>query len=221
MARIMRLLIQFPTRARPERFKKYLLQYVEYLGDRTNYHIHISCDTNDSTMYSDSILQFINGLANTTISYADNTNKIQAINAGISKTDWDILLLASDDMWPVIPGYDNIIRECFSEYFPDMDGVLHFNDGIQGNKLNTLAILGNKYYNRFGYIYNPAYKSFYADNEFDDTSRLLGKYKYMDKVIIRHMRKEVQQDAIHKLNHKYIKQDKGVYNKWRAKQNIT
>jgi len=100
-------------------------------------------------------------------------------------------------------------------YFPDTDGVLHFNDGIHGNMLNTLAILGKKYYDRFGYIYHPKYKSVYADNEFDLISRRLGKCRYFDQMIISHKRKEIKKDRLHKINHRYVYHDKLKYYEWK------
>lgn len=207
----MKLFIQFPTRHRPVRFKQYLLRYLSYMEDRDNFHIQVSCDHDDQSISS----SFIHNLRNVSIVYNDNRNKIEAINASIPKKGWDVLLLASDDMWPEIYGYDTIIREEMEKNFPDTDGVLHFNDGIHGNKLNTLAILGNKYYQRFNYIYHPKYKSLYADNEFDETSRKLGKYQYIDEVIISHQCKKVKKDQLHIINHGYAKSDKLRYEKWK------
>ena len=62
-----------------------------------------------------------------------------------------------------------------TELYPNTDGVLWFNDGNQGNRLNTLCILGKKYYERFNYIYHPDYTSLWADNEFMDVANLLNK----------------------------------------------
>jgi hypothetical protein len=73
-----------------------------------------------------------------------------------------------------------------TEHYPDTDGVLWFNDGYQGNRLNTLCILGKKYYDRFNYIYHPDYISVWCDNEFMDVANLLGKQIYFDDIIIRH-----------------------------------
>lgn len=96
------------------------------------------------------------------------------------------MLLASDDMIPIIPKFDRIIKEKMYNLYPDTDGVLWFNDGYQNNKLNTLCIIGKKYYDRFSYIYYPKYKSVWCDNEFMDVANLLGKQTYIDEVIIRH-----------------------------------
>jgi len=133
--------------------------------------------------------------------WGNSKTKIQAINADLEHAgDYDVLLLASDDMIPQMQGYDDIIMQDMQTYYPDGDGVLHYNDGKQGERLNTLCIFGKKYFDRFGYIYNPEYISVFPDNEFTDVSRILGKATYIDKVIIRHFWIEIGVDALYMRN---------------------
>ena len=109
--------------------------------------------------------------------YGNSKSKIEAVNADMDKVgDWDVLLLASDDMIPQVKNYDEIIIQKMNEFFPDTDGVLWFNDGNRKD-LNTLCILGKKYYNRLNYIYYPEYKSTWCDNEFTDVGNILKKQK--------------------------------------------
>ena len=90
---------------------------------------------------------------NVKVVYGDSDSKIHAINRDIELADeWDIVLLASDDMTPKVKGYDNIIRNKMKEFYPDTDGILWFNDGHQTNRLNTLCILGKKYYEKVGLL---------------------------------------------------------------------
>lgn len=207
----MNIFIQYPTRRRPIRFKQYLLRYIQYISDKENFHIQISADIDDESMNNPDIQYLIKRLRNVSIIFHSNKTKVEAINRNIPAYGWDILLLASDDMWPEEYGYDDIIRRNMLNYFPDGDGVLHFNDGLQGEKLNTLPILGNKYYRRFGYIYNPVYKSLYCDNEFHDISKKLNKQKYIDQVIISHQRKSIKKDNLHRRNSKQGREDRGIY----------
>jgi hypothetical protein len=100
------------------------------------------------------------------------------------------------------------------ENYPDTDGVLWFNDGHQGNKLNTLCILGKKYYKRFNYIYQPEYKSLWADNEFTDVANLLEKQTYFSEVIIKHEHPDIgigDRDDIHLNNSKNNDVDRNLY----------
>ena len=74
--------------------------------------------------------------------------------------------------------------------YPDTDGVLWFNDGFQGNRLNTLCILGKKYYERFNYIYHPDYISLYCDEEQTNVARNMNK---MVDLVIKNREVEFEQ----------------------------
>jgi len=209
----MKLLIKFPTRNRPNKFFKALDTYVNFLDDPTT-QIIVTCDNNDSTMTEAYVKEVVEQYNNVRMCYGDSKTKIEAVNADLNDVEFDILLLASDDMIPKVKGYDTIIKNKMKEHYPDTDGVLWFNDGHKGNELNTLCILGKKYYDRFGYIYHPDYVSVWCDNEFMDVAKLLGKQTYFDEVIIEHQHPDWgygQQDVIHSINQRYEAQDKQLY----------
>lgn len=184
----MKLLIKFPTRNRPEKFFNTLDLYYDLCSDIENVSFLITCDLDDDTMNNNDIIQKLGTYKNLKFSYGDNKSKIEAINYGINDVidDFGVLLLASDDMIPKVYGYDKIILENMISLYPDTDGVLWFNDGHQKNNLNTLCILGKKYYKRFNYIYHPSYKSLWCDNEFMTVANILSKQTYIDKIIIKH-----------------------------------
>jgi hypothetical protein len=182
----MKILIKFPTRSRPEKFFEVLDKYVDLLEEPENVHFLISCDLDDPSMFNPEVIERLNGYRNLVLRFGMNKNKIEAINADMEGRDFEIILLASDDMIPQQFGYDTILRQNFNKFFPDTDGVLWFNDGYQGKNLNTLCILGKKYYDRFGYIYHPSYVSLWCDTEFTEVSKMLNKVKYIDHVIIKH-----------------------------------
>jgi hypothetical protein len=141
---------------------------------------------------------------------------VQAINANMNDRNFDVVLLASDDMVPAIEGYDDIICTKMQEHFPNLDGCLHFNDGRVGRELNTLTIMGKKMYDHFGYIYHPDYVSLWCDNEFHDVTVAMGKSVYIDQVIIRHAWIDVTgHDSLHRHNESYHGKDKRVYEKRR------
>jgi hypothetical protein len=105
-------------------------------------------------------------------------------------------------MIPEVQGYDEIIREKMRRHYPDTDGVLWFNDGNRSD-LNTLTIMGRKYFKRFGYLYHPGYRSLYCDKEFTLVGTKLGKQTYFDQVIIRHEHPDYgygDKDKVHDLN---------------------
>jgi len=209
----MRLLIKFPTKNRPNKFLKTLVRYIDYLDDKTT-KIIVTCDNDDVLMKDDYIKEFVLNYDNVEILFGNHNSKIEAVNADLDKFDFDIVLLASDDMIPMVKGYDTIIKNKMIEHYPDTDGVLWFNDGYQGNKLNTLSIMGKKYYDRFNYIYSPDYLSVWCDNEFMDVANILNKQTYFDEVIIKHEHPDWgfgNRDDIHTLNSKHEAHDRMVY----------
>jgi len=209
----MKLLIKFPTRVRARKFLKVLSTYVKLLDDKTT-PIIVSCDSDDTSMKEEFVTQVISQYDNVEVQFNDNKSKIGAINHNMNNLEFDIVLLASDDMIPRIKGFDTIIKEKMSSHYPDTDGVLWFNDGYKGETLNTLCILGKKYYDRFGYIYNPEYTSVWCDNEFMDVSKSLNKVTYFDTVIIRHEHPDFgfgSNDSIHMNNIKNESTDRLTY----------
>lgn len=188
----MKLLLQFPTLGRPDKFIFCLKKYLELLSEENTVHFNINCDDNDSSMKNDIIIHSIEYAMclyrNVTfdIHFDKNTTKISAINDHIDGKDFDIVVCLSDDMIPMKRGWDKIISSKMEENFPDTDGCLHFNDGYQKNRLITLSILGRKLYDHFGYIYHPDYKGLYCDDEFTQEVNRLNKVKYFDEVIISH-----------------------------------
>jgi hypothetical protein len=211
----MKLLIKFPTRNRKNKFFKVLKQYQNLCEDFDNTFFLITLDNDDETMNPSEVSDIFGTFKNIKVVYGNSDSKIHAINRDIELIDeWDIVLLASDDMTPKVKGYDNIIRNRMKEYYPDTDGILWFNDGHQGNKLNTLSILGKKYYDRFGYIYQPEYKSVWSDNEFMMVGNLLGKQTYLDEVIIEHEHPDWgygNRDIIHQINSQNESHDRNLF----------
>jgi len=184
-----RLLVKFPTRGRPEKFFKVFDRYYRGCADRSRVKFLITVDCDDESMRSESVVKQLRAYENITVCYGHSKSKIEAVNADmhvVSPDEYDIILLASDDMVPEVKGYDRRIREEMAKTYPDTDGVLWFFDGYRRD-FNTLSILGRKYYERFGYIYHPGYKSFWCDNEFTEVANRLGKQTFIDQVIIRHV----------------------------------
>jgi hypothetical protein len=213
----MKLLIKFPTRNRKNKFFKVLRQYQNLCEDLENTYFLITLDNDDESMNPSDVEDIFNTFKNIKVVYGTSDSKIHAVNRDIELiNDWDIVLLASDDMTPKVKGYDNIIRNKMKEFYSDTDGILWFNDGHMGNKLNTLCILGKKYYDRFGYIYHPEYKSVWSDNEFMLVGNLLGKQTYFEQVIIEHEHPDWgygSRDEIHQNNSKNENQDKLLFTK--------
>ena len=209
----MNLVIKFPTRGRANKFLNVLNRYIEFMDDKST-RIIVSCDNDDETMKQSYVTDELSNMKNVTVVFGDSKTKIEACNADIKDVDFDIVLLASDDMVPQVRGYDTIIKESMKDYFPNTDGVLWFNDGYQSRAMNTLCILGKKYYDRFGYIYHPDYISLWCDNEFTVVANMLGRQKYFEQVIIQHQHPAAgfgENDSLYNENDKYNDADMSTF----------
>jgi len=184
---VMRLLIKFPTLKRRQKFFETLALYYAMLSGRTPVRFVITLNEDDPTMNNPEVRARLDGMPNLVYSYGMHRTKVEAVNADVPPLDeWDVMLLASDDMIPIVYGYDGVICSEMERLYPDTDGVLWFNDGFVGRKLNTLAILGVKYYSRTNFIYQPDFRELWCDNYFTCVAERLGKQTYFDRVIIEH-----------------------------------
>jgi len=213
-----KILFKLPSRTRPKRVFEVLDETLKNLSDKENYEFLLTLDGDDQSMNNYNVIEKLNSYKNMNYVFGSSNSKIEAVNRDMDtfNKDWDILVLLSDDMIPVKEGFDNIIREKYDEFFPDLDGVTWFSDGFQKNKLNTLCILGKKYYERFNYIYHPSYKSLYCDNEFTIVANKLGKQKYFDIVIIEHRHFSIgnnreRYDALYRRNDSLLSVDRITY----------
>lgn len=211
----MKILLKFPSRDRPQKLLEVYKKYISMASNPSLIHGLITLDKDDSSITPQIIKDLENIHPQTQVVLDISGSKIKAVNRDMNKApEYDIILLASDDMIPQINGYDDIIREKMKKFYPDTDGVLWFNDGLQANRLNTLCIIGKKYYERFGYIYHPAYKSLYCDNEFMIVANKLGKQTYFDQIIIRHehhITGKIPIDILYAINDSYDKEDNQTF----------
>jgi len=193
-----------------------MTNYIGSLSKKHEYEFLISADTDDPDMYCPGVSAFLESLSvPAKIFYGPNTNKIQAINADMQHASpFDILFVVSDDMHPVVLGFDDIIARDMVYHFPDIDGALHYNDGLCGKDVTcTLSIMGVNLYNRFGYIYHPSYRSFYCDNEYTDQIRKWKKHVYIPRVIVKHNYTGFAHlaDAVYRMNSKKGIPDAATY----------
>lgn len=189
----MKILIQFPTRERRGKFLEVLKVYFRMLSGKHDVRVQIVCDRDDSCMQDENLEADVSRITKGGkfwVRKGDHRNKVEAVNAflgtHIGGWEWDVCILASDDMIPQVQGYDDVIAKEMKKHFPDTDGVLWFNDGYLGTTLNTLSILGREFYRRFDYLYYPGCKSFFVDNDFQERAALLGRQVYFEQCIIRH-----------------------------------
>lgn len=212
-----RILFKFPARGRKQKLFDTLGAYYEQMVNKEDFQFLISIDEDDPTLNNDEVKNMIGSYVNAKVVVGPPVGKIGAVNRDMDQASpWYIVVLISDDMMPKLKGFDMIIRKDMNTRFPDMDGVLWYNDGHQGNKLNTLCILGKKYYDRFGWIYYDGYKSLYADNDFMEVSKRLGKVHYNSLCIIEHQHWAWgygEMDELYQKNETFIQEDHDLFQK--------
>ena len=216
----MRILLKCPTRNRPQKIMSTLTAYMKLANHPEKIGVAISCDDDDTSMSRNLVHEELHRIlwpaAWHRIFTSPNKNKIQACNANIHEIEWewDIIVLVSDDMIPQVQGYDDVIR---AHMTPDTNTILWFNDGYQGEKLNTLCVFGRKMYDHFGYLYNPEYKSLFCDTELTDLCRgeLKSRCVYIPYCIIRHEHPGTgyaqNMDALYQQNQRYWNEDMYTY----------
>lgn len=174
-----KLLIKFPSRSRPERFFKSLDSLYNNIGDKENFYVSCTLDEDDPTMHNDNTIANILSYGNISIEWGLSESKVHAINRDMPEYG-DIIIVHSDDMIFTCPSFDEYIRADFNDYFPELDGILHYPDGDVKEELNTMYIAGRKFYEHFGFVYNPVYKSLWCDNELLQIAKKLGKHQYIN-----------------------------------------
>jgi len=182
--------------------------YLDTVSGKHKITVVVTMDIDDSSMNNNSLRYYmtnkIKGDINVTFSYGNSEGKIAAINRGVPAADWDIIISTADDMQPVEQGWDDIIVQDMLREFPKFDGALNYNNdprleekGPEGFKtLITLPVIGRKLYDRFGYIYHPAYKSEYCDDEQTEVFEKLGVLRHIDRRPIVHKWEENQDELM-------------------------
>jgi hypothetical protein len=153
-------------------------------------------DEDDDTMNNEFIRNFLDDLVSTKVdikyAYGVSKSKIEAINADMDGESADAVVVVADDYLPIVHGYDDIIFKQFDKHFPQYDGAIKFHDGFRSDDLMTMSVLGWNLYQSLNYLYHPAYRSVYADNELTEVCILLGKLQIVDQCIIQHQWSVIQ-----------------------------
>jgi hypothetical protein len=194
------ILVKYPTRSRPDKFKINLERYINISS--LNLCFIISMDADDSSMNNEAIKTYLNSKNSDRIKieyfYGESKGKINAINRDITAEEWDILIATADDMEPY-PNWDQIIVDDFKgAYFR----ALNYNTDprVEDFKtLITLPVIGRQLYDHFGYIYHPAYRSEFCDNEQTAVFERMGVLIHIDKRVIIHKWHE-NQDSLMRRN---------------------
>jgi len=220
-----KLLFKYPTRARPDLFRQTMEKYVALVSGKQQVRFLISIDDDDPTMRTAEMRSFLHKLYVThdvQLISGPCSSKVEAVNRDLKRQEFDVLVVISDDMVPVMPAFDEQIANDMVRYFPRMDGALLYEDGIQKPGIDqlpiiTLPVLGRKLYDSWGYVYHPTYISEWCDNEMTDVALSSGKLHRPGKLIIEHhWVGTYHRDDLHLRNNAYYSADKLNYERRKA-----
>lgn len=172
------ILYKYPSRNRPTRFFEGLDTIINNTADKDYFHVACTLDLDDLSMNNEGVINKIESYPNTSIQWGESISKIDAVNRSMPDYDWDIIVNMSDDMRFNLYGFDQCIRIDMNAHFPNFDGLLHYPDQDAKDWLATMYIAGKNFYNKFGFIYDPQFKSLWCDNLVMKTAQHMGKYKY-------------------------------------------
>lgn len=173
----MNILVKFPTRNRPEKFKRCLSTWLLKLSGKHHVHFLISLHDDDST--KDEVIHEPYNLgpgASLEFVIGKITTKIEAANFGLAGRYFDILVQGMDDLYPIAEAWDDVMAKDVEYYFPCLDGVVNYWDGHRPDFLPVVFSIGWNFYRRFPYLWNPKYISVYADNELYEIANRLHKF---------------------------------------------
>jgi hypothetical protein len=166
----------FASRSRPKKFFECLDNIRQFISDK-DYFVLAKLDNNDIEI--EQYKARLNDYPEVVPVFGISQSKIHAINRGLDGVKFDILCNHSDDMFFIMKGFDILIKE----YCQD-DTFIHFPDAK--TTLCTYSIMDKIYFSRFNYVYNPAYRNLWCDNEAMEVAQRLGRYKFVDEKILEH-----------------------------------
>lgn len=180
----MRIGFIFASRNRPKKFYD-CLDNIRAMSQSDNFFVWAKLDENDPC--ADDYRRRLIDYPELTVKWGLSESKINAINRGCEDLpECDILIIQSDDIFWEVWGFDNEIREAFKTNFPKLDGTIHYPESHALDRTIIVSILGINLYKQLGYLYHPSYISIYADNDFTEMTRLMGKYHFISKRIFEH-----------------------------------
>lgn len=205
--------IVHPTRGRPGQAWQCFHMWTQLFSGHNKLEYVFSLDADDAGSYFP-ILRNESGGAGRDMKVVihQNATMVEALNRGARHARGEILIYVSDD-FECLPNWDVEIQKAVHGKGKNGDWVLFVYDGIQ-KATQTISILSRKYYDRFGYIYFPEYRSMWADPDFTETARRLKKNVNAFHLTFRHRHPSV---GGRPFDGTYARQDSGEAWAWGEK----
>lgn len=143
-----------PSRGRPLKSFQAMTSWLGKCADPDKVEFIVSIDSSDAQAAK--YYELYDGFVK--IFRRDNKSSVQAINAAASLSKGDILIVVSDDTQCPANWDKEILRVTEGK----KDWILKTEDGIQ-KWIITNPIMDRAYFERDGYIYNPAFEHLFCD----------------------------------------------------------
>lgn len=159
----MKFSLLHPSRQRATKSFNTIQQWLFRAGQHTEVELIVSIDNNDPQKHLyEKLYSGLKVISN------DNRSAIDAVNRAAEIATGQVLIVVSDDFecprnWAIT--LDRILRGRH-------DFLLKVNDGTQ-QYIVTLPIMDRVYYNRFGYVYPPAYRHMFSDTHLTHVADIL------------------------------------------------
>lgn len=193
--------ILHPTRERPQKSMETIKRWLARSGVDSVETI-VSVDENDPRLSRYRQLY-------STLLINPNRSAVDAVNRAAENATGRIMIVVSDDT----DCPSNWGRLILNATKGKKDFVLKVYDGTQ-NWLVTQPILDRVYYERFGYVYNPAYLHQFADTEFTHVADILKRIIWRNDLLFPHRHYSVlkqRPDALYRRNDATWNQGKRIY----------
>jgi hypothetical protein len=154
----LKLLCIHPSRHRPHQALATRAKWLERCNWRVDYVFSFDID-------DDTIPPGVKGLR------LPNKSAIEAINNAAAKTEWNVLIVVSDDFSEPPLNWDLKLIEQLSG---KSDFVVKTRDGIH-KLLVTMPIIDRAWYERYGYVYHPEYIHMGCDVELTAVAAMTGR----------------------------------------------
>lgn len=212
----MKVSIIHPSRGRPEQATSTISNWLKRADNPLDIQYALSLDEDDYESYAMRMKLLAGIYFNIEILVNENKSAIQAINHAATYVDNALLIVVSDD-FDCPQHWDTLLLEALKD---KEDFCVKTKDGYQ-NTMMTLPIMDRAYYNRFGYIYNPIYTHWYADQEMTAVAMMLGRNINLDIEFTHnhYMAGKGVKDAINERNNLSAASGKIIYNQ-RVKDNF-
>lgn len=165
----MRISIVHPSKGRPSMA---LQTFSKWISKAAEDDIEYILSVDDSDIHLPDYERML-GVMVTKLVISSNQTMVEATNSGAKHATGDLIVLVSDDF--DCPLNWDVMLKLTASTIETPQFLIYPDDGYStGQRLATIPILSKPLYDRLGYIYNPVYRSMWADNDLYETCDKLG-----------------------------------------------